>query len=214
MLRREPCFGCACRASLPFTQRTRHAATIPNWFSEINVTVYSVTLARTIWLPDDGPRTETCRSVFNALMCKFYMCSSWYNNWVTEKHARCNNENRLRMFEKRVLRKIYGPKMYEVRVERRKLHTEELNDLYSSSNIIRVIKSRRIRRTGHVAHMGERRGVYRILVGKPEGKRQLGRPKRIWEDNIKMYLQDEGFWGMDLTDLFQGRDRCWVLGMM
>jgi len=118
------------------------------------------------------------------------------------------------MFEKRVLRKIYGPKMYEVRVERRKLHTEELNDLYSSSNIIRVIKSRRIRRTGHVAHMGERRGVYRILVGKPEGKRQLGRPKRIWEDNIKMYLQDEGFWGMDLTDLFQGRDRCWVLGMM
>ena len=77
----------------------------------------------------------------------------------------------------------------EVTGEWRKLHNEELNDLYSSPNIVRVIKSRRIRWTGHVACMGERRGVYSVLMGKPEGKRPLGRPRRRWEDNIKMYLQ-------------------------
>jgi len=111
MLRRVPCYGCAFCASLRSCtectsvaghsyQRntTQHAATIPNWYNEINVTLYCVTLARTIWLPDNGPRTETCRSVFNVLMCKnfikiLYMCSSWYNNWVTRQHARCNNEN-------------------------------------------------------------------------------------------------------------------------
>jgi len=72
----------------------------------------------------------------------------------------------------------------------RKLHNEELNDLYSSPNIVRVIKSRKMRWAGHVAHTGGSRGVYRILVGKPEGKRPLGRPRRRWEDNIKMDLQE------------------------
>jgi len=75
-------------------------------------------------------------------------------------------------------------------VELRKLHNEELNDLYSSPNIVRVIKSRKMRWAGHVAHTGGSRGVYRILVGKPEGKRPLGRPRRRWEDNIKMDLQE------------------------
>ena len=87
-------------------------------------------------------------------------------------------ELRLRMFENRVLRRIFGPKRDEVTGEWRKLHNEELNDLYSSPNIVRVIKSRRMRWVGHVARMGERRGVYRVLVGKPEGKRLLGRPRR------------------------------------
>ena len=73
--------------------------------------------------------------------------------------------------------------------ELRKLHNEELNDLYSSPNVVRVIIWRRVRWVGHVARLGERRGVYRVLVGKPEGKRQLGRPKLTWEDNIKMDLQ-------------------------
>ena len=73
-----------------------------------------------------------------------------------------------------------------LRGEWRKLHNEELNDLYSSPNIVRMIKSRRVRWAGHVARMGERRGVYRVLVGRPEGKRPLGRPWRRWEDNIKM----------------------------
>ena len=76
--------------------------------------------------------------------------------------------------------------------EWRKLHNEELNDLYSLPNIVRVLKSRRMRRAGHVARMGEDRVVHRVLVGKPEGKRALGRPRRRWEDNIKMDLQEVG----------------------
>jgi len=87
------------------------------------------------------------------------------------------------------LRRIFGPKRDEVTVDWRKLHNEELNDLYSSPNILRVINSRRMRWAGHVARM---RGVYRVLVGKPEGNRPLGRPRRRWEDNIKMDLQEVG----------------------
>ena len=83
------------------------------------------------------------------------------------------------------MRRIFGRKRDEVTGEWRKLHNEELNDLHSSPNIVRVSKSRRMRWAGHVARMGERRGVYRLLVGKPEGKRPLGRPRRRWEDNIK-----------------------------
>ena len=96
------------------------------------------------------------------------------------------------MFENRVLRRIFGTKMDEVTGEWRKLHNEELNDLYCSPNIVRVIKLGRIRWAGHVAGIGESRGVYSALVGKHEGKRPLGRPKRRWEDNIKMDLQEVG----------------------
>jgi hypothetical protein len=92
----------------------------------------------------------------------------------------------MRVFENRVLRRIFGPKRDEVTGEWRRLHNEELYALYSSLNIIRVMKSRRLRWAGHVARMGERRGAYRALVGKPEGRRPLGRPRRKWEDNIKM----------------------------
>ena len=91
------------------------------------------------------------------------------------------------MFEKRVLR-IFGPKRDEVTREWRKLHNKGLNDLYSSPIIVRVIKSKRIRWAGHVACMGEGRGVHRVLVGEPEGKWPLGRPRHRWEDNIKMGL--------------------------
>jgi len=97
---------------------------------------------------------------------------------------------RLRVFENRVLRRIFGPKRDEETGEWRKLHNEELSDLYSSTNIVRVIKSRRMRWAGHVARMGERRAAYRVLVGKPEGKRPLGRPRHRWEENIKMDLQE------------------------
>ena len=89
----------------------------------------------------------------------------------------------------------------------RKLHNEELNDLYSSPNIIRVIKSKRMRWAGHVARMVENRDVYRFLEGKPGGKRPLGIPRRRWEENIKMDLQEMGCGGMDWIELAQDRDR-------
>jgi hypothetical protein len=96
------------------------------------------------------------------------------------------------VFENRVLRRIFGPKRDEVTREYRKLHNEELNDLYFAPKIVRTIKSRRMRWAGHVARMGEGRGVYRVLVEKPEEKRLLGRPRRRWEDNIKIDLQEVG----------------------
>jgi len=102
-------------------------------------------------------------------------------------------ERRLRVFENRVLR-IFGPKKDEVTGEWRKLHNEELNDLYCSPNIVRVIKPR-MRWTGHVACMGKRRGVYGVLVRKPEEKEPLRRPRCRWVDNIKMDLQEVGCGG-------------------
>jgi hypothetical protein len=91
-----------------------------------------------------------------------------------------------------VLRRVFGPKRNEVTGEWRKLHNEERNDLYSLPIIVRVVKSRRMRWAGHVARMGKGRGVHRVLVGKPEGKRPLGIPRRRWEDNIKIDLQEGG----------------------
>jgi hypothetical protein len=99
-------------------------------------------------------------------------------------------EHRLRVFENRVLRRIFGPKR-EKDGSWRKLHNDELHSLYSSPNIVRVI-SKKMRWAGHVALMGEGRGVYRVLVGRPEGKRPLGRPRRRGEDNIKLYLRETG----------------------
>ena len=111
------------------------------------------------------------------------------------------------VFENKVLRRIFGPRRDEVTGDWRRLHNEEINVLYSSPNIVRVIKSRRMRWAGHVARMGEERGVFRVLVGKPEGKRPLGRPRFRWKDNIKMDLQDVGCGHVDWIELAQDRDR-------
>jgi hypothetical protein len=103
----------------------------------------------------------------------------------------------LRVFENKVLRRIFGPKRGEVTGEWRKLYNEELRDLYSSPSIIRIIKSRKMRWAGHVARMGEKRNAYRLLVGNPEGKRSLGRPRRRWMDNIRMDLGEVGWDDVD-----------------
>jgi hypothetical protein len=99
--------------------------------------------------------------------------------------------HRLRVFENSLLRRIFGPKWDEVMGEQRKLHNEELRDLYSSPSIIRIIKLRRMRWAGHVARMGEKRNMYRLLAGNPEGKRPLERPRCRWVDNIRLDLGEE-----------------------
>jgi hypothetical protein len=128
-----------------------------------------------------------------------YGCETWS---LTLKE-----ERRLGVSENRVLRRICGPKRDKVTEEWRKLHNEELNGLYSLPNIVRVIKSRTMRWAGHVARMGEGRGVYRVLVRKREGKRPLGRPRRRWEDNVAMDLQEVGCGCGDWIGLALDRDR-------
>jgi hypothetical protein len=125
-----------------------------------------------------------------------YGCETW--------SLTLGEEHRLRVFENRVLRKIFGPKREEDG-SWRKLHNDELHDLCSSPNIVRMIKSRRMKWAGHVARMGEGRDVYRVLVGRPEGKRPLGRPRRRWEDNIKMDLTEIGIDGANWIRLAQDR---------
>jgi hypothetical protein len=114
---------------------------------------------------------------------------------------------RLRVFENRVLRRIFGLKRDEVTEEWRRLQNKELYALYSSPNTIRVIKSRTLRWAEHVARMGAKSGAYRALVGKPEGRSSLERPRRRWEDNIKMDLREVVWRGVDSIDLVQDRDR-------
>jgi len=124
-----------------------------------------------------------------------YVCETW--------SLALSEERRQSLSKNRVLRRIFGPKRNEETEEWRKLHNEEFNDLYTSPNIVRAIESKKkMRWTVQVEHMGERRGVQKVLVGKPEGKRPLGRFRRRWKDNIKMALRDVG--------LAQGRDGWWA----
>ncbi|KAJ4435460.1 hypothetical protein ANN_18076 [Periplaneta americana] len=128
-----------------------------------------------------------------------YGCETWTPT--------LREEHRLRVFENKVLRKIFGAKRDEVTGEWRKLHNTELHALYSSHDIIRKIKSRRLRWAGHVARMSESRNAYRVLVGTPEGKRPLGRPRRRWENNIKMDLREVGYDDREWINLAQDRDQ-------
>jgi len=128
-----------------------------------------------------------------------YGCETW--------SLTLREERKLRVFENVALRSIFGPRRDEIMGEWRRLHNEELHDLYSSPNIVQVIKSRRMRWAGHLAHMDKERGVYRVLVGKPEGKRPLGRPRHRWVDNIRIDLQEVGCGYLDWIGLAQDKDR-------
>jgi len=128
-----------------------------------------------------------------------YWCETW--------SLTLQEERKLGVFENMVLRRIFGPRRDEVTGEWRKLHNKELNDLYSSPNIVWVIKSRRMRSAGHVARMGEERAVYRVLLRKPEGRRPLERPRHRWVNNIRMDLQEVGCGYMDWIGLAQDTDR-------
>jgi len=132
-----------------------------------------------------------------------YGCETW--------SLTLREESRLKLFENRVLRRVFGPKRDDVTGEWRKLYNGELSDLYSLPNIVQVVKSRRMSWAGHVARMEEGKVVHRVLVGKPEGRRPLGRPRRRWKDNIKMDLQEVGGGCGDWIELAQDRDRWWAL---
>jgi hypothetical protein len=130
-----------------------------------------------------------------------YGCETW--------SLTLREEHRLRVFENTVLKRIFGPQREEDG-PRRNLHNDELHSLNSSPNIVRVIKSRRMRWAGHVARMVEGGGIYRVLVGRPEGKRPLGRHRRRWEDNIKLDLREIGIDGANWIRLAQNRVQWWT----
>jgi hypothetical protein len=115
------------------------------------------------------------------------------------------------VFENRVLRRIFGPKRDGAMVELWKLHSGELHNLYASPDIVKQIKSSRMRWAGHMAHMAEGKNMYRVLVGKPEQKRPLEKPRHRWEDGIKMDLREIGWRGVGWIHLVQDRDRWWAV---
>jgi hypothetical protein len=147
-------------------------------------------------VPHKNLKTRIYKTII--LNVVLYGCETWY--------LALREEHRLGEFENRVLMRVFGPKRDEVTGEWRKLRNEELNDLYSSPSIIRIIKARRMRWAEHVARMGEKRNTYRLLVGKPEGRRPLGRRRR-WLDNIRMDLVEVGLGDVDWICLAQDRDR-------
>ncbi|KAJ4431766.1 hypothetical protein ANN_20371 [Periplaneta americana] len=154
---------------------------------------YRIVTEDETWLHHFGPETEADNRVAS---CKF----------TKEIEIQKYTFGRLRVFENKVLRKIFGAKRDDVTEEWRKLHITELHALYYSPDIIRNIKSRCLRWAGHVARMDESTNAYRVLVGRPKGKRPLGRPRRRWEDNIKMDLREVGYDDRDWINLAQDRD--------
>jgi hypothetical protein len=154
---------------------------IKNRLNSGNACYYSVQNLLSSHLISKNLKIKTHKAVI--LPVVLYGCETW--------SLTLREEQRLRVFENSVLRRICGAKREEDG-SWRKLHNDELHSLYSSANIVRVMKSRRMRWAGHVARMGEGRGVYRVLVGRPEGKRPLARPRRRWEDNTKLDLEETG----------------------
>jgi hypothetical protein len=154
---------------------------IKNKLNPGNAYCHSVQNLLSSCLTSKNLKIKICKTVILPVM--LCGCETW-SLTLREEHS-------VRGFENRVLWRIFGPKWEEYR-SWRKLHDDELHNLYSSLNIVRVIKSRRMRWAGHVARMGKGRGVYRVLVGRPKGKKPLGRPRHRWEDNVKMDLRERG----------------------
>ena len=142
-------------------------------------------------------RVKTYKTII--LPVVLYDCETW--------SLTLREEHRLRVFENKVIRKIFGAKKDKITGEWRKLHNTELHSLYSSPNIIRSLKSRRLRWAWHVARMEQSRNPYRVLVGKPEGKRPLGTPRHRWEENIKMDLREVGCEPGEWINLAEDRDQ-------
>ncbi|KAJ4450565.1 hypothetical protein ANN_01992 [Periplaneta americana] len=182
------------RKSLP---RRPSAGKVADATIEVNACYYSVEKLLSSSLLSKNLKVRVYKTVI--LPVVLYGCEAWTLTF--------REEQRLRVFENKVLRKIFGAKRDEVTGEWRKLHNAELHALYSSPDIIRNIKSIRLRWAGHVARMGESRNAYSVLVGRPAGKRPLGRPRRRWEDNIKMDLREVGYDGRDWINLAQDRDQ-------
>jgi hypothetical protein len=162
---------------------------------------YTLTLIRSVFNKDISvniPKTIILPVVF-------YGCETWY---LTLKE-----EHRVRVSENRVLKRIFGPKREEVAGDWRRLHNEGLHNLYTSPIIVKVIKSRRMRWTGHIARMGEMRNAYKSLVGKPERKRPRGRPRHRWEDSItrRMSLRGIEWESVEWMHLAQDRDQLWAV---
>ena len=160
---------------------------------------------RKFYRPVCFPRLKVKTHKTIILSVVLYGCETW--------SLTLREEHRLRMYENKVLRKISGAKRDEITGEWRKLHNDELHTLYSSPNTIRNLKSRRLRWAEDVARMEQYRNPYRVLVGKLEGKRPLGRPKRRWEDNIKMDLREVGCDPGDCIDLAEDRDQWAVMDL-
>ncbi|KAJ4443789.1 hypothetical protein ANN_05567 [Periplaneta americana] len=155
-------------------------------------------------------KKKKCYVLFNdARNCRGYISVAGCAGILSRRSSfTCQEEHTLRVFENKVLRKIFGAKRDEVTGEWRKVYNTELHALYSSPDIIRNIKFRRLRWAGHVARMGESRNAYTVLVGRPEGKTPLGRPRRKWEDNIKMDLREVGYYDdRNWINLAQDRDQ-------
>jgi hypothetical protein len=167
---------------------------IKSRLNSVNAGYYSVKNLLSSRLISRNLKIKIYKTVILPVM--LYVCETWS---LTSRE-----EHRLRVFENRVLRRTFGPKREEDR-SWIKLHDDELPCLYSSPNIVRVIKSRRMRWTGHVAQMGEGRGVHKVLVGRAESKRPLGGPRRRWEDNIKMNLREIGIDAANWIKLAQNR---------
>jgi hypothetical protein len=168
----------------PLTNRNSIHEEIKSRFKSGNACYHSVQNLLPSRLLPKNTKIRVYRTII--LTVVLYGCEAWS---LTRRE-----EQRLRVFETRVLRRIFGPKRDKVTGKCRRLHNEDLNDLHSSPNNIRLIKLRRVRWAGHVARMGEKGGASRILVGRPEGRPPLGRPRHCWEDNIKMDLKEVG-WG-------------------